>query len=72
MTELLIPQLNLYPLHLRKPTVLGFLIFSGGWVKYPMKNAGVTGHNTAELNSLAVTQFENDEFLNTNQNGTRA
>ena len=37
-----------------------------------MKNAGVTGPNTAELNSLAVTQFENDEFLNTNQNGTRA
>ena len=37
-----------------------------------MKNAGVTGHNTAELDSLAVTQFENDEFLNTNQNGTRA
>ena len=32
----------------------------GGWVKYSIKNARVTTRNTAELDSLVATQFENN------------
>ena len=32
----------------------------GRWVKYPIKNARVTARNTAELDSLVATQFEDN------------
>ena len=32
----------------------------GGWVKYSIRNARVTTRNTAELDSLVATQFENN------------